>query len=257
MSTDLRVFDPADSILSYNEQWKKLDEIWGEPVDLDTEELEDFKPSKLKPVFSSLDLRRITFDSPFIMKKTVKKKIGKQLSKNVIDYKEFLEDLQQRIPEEKQKDFYYVGGEIISAVSVEDICDKIDDIFKSIEKLCSATSTIRGKKPPPALVNCSISVEGLSFDDTTDSEKEKHDSDDVDRYIDEAFEQLNSTMASIARGAGDDVTRDSVSTLVRKFSLILKKPHKCSPRRKRQCSDRFKDLAEFWRNSALDSEKGQ
>lgn len=250
MSPDLL---DAESILSFNEQWKELDEKWGEPVDLETEEIEDYTP-KLKPVFSSLDLRGTTFDSPFIMK-TVKKTIGRVMSKkSVVDYKDFLQDLQHQIPEVPKKQFYYINGQILSAYSVEDICDKIDDIFKSVEKLCSvqATSTIRHKKSIPEVVHCSISYEDLSFDDTADSEKEKGDSDDVDRYIDEAFEQLNSTLTSIAQGLDDETARDSVTTLVRKFSSILNNPVMCSPRRKRQCGERFKDLAEFWRSRAFD-----
>lgn len=243
----------AESILSFNEQWKKLEEKWGKPVDLDTEDLEDLTPSKLRPVFSSLDLRRTTFDSSFLLK-TVRKKLGRQLSKksSIIDYKDFIQDLHNEIPVEvPKKQFYYISGQILSAFSVEEICEKIDDIFKSVEKLCSATSTIRNKKKPlPDVVHCSISYDDLSFDDTADSQKEKGDSDDVDRYIDEAFEQLNSTIASVANGdiKFDDTTRDSVTTLVRKFSAVLYNPVICSPRRKRQCNERFRDLADFWRN---------
>ncbi|XP_028167515.1 uncharacterized protein LOC114357911 [Ostrinia furnacalis] len=245
-------FDP-ESMLSYNEQWKKLEEKWGKPIDLDTEDLEDLTPSKLKPVFSSLDLRRSTFDSSFIMK-TVRKKLGRQLSKKSsnIDYKKFIRELHDDIPEDApKKQFYYISGQILSAFSVEEICEKIDDIFKSVEKLCSATSTIRHrKKPLPEVVHCSMSVDGLSFDDTEDSQREKRDSDDVDRYIDEAFEQLNSTIASVANGdvEFDDATRDSVTTLVHKFTSVLNNPVKCSPRRKRQCNERFRDLADFWKN---------
>lgn len=246
------LFD-AEMLLSYNEQWKKLEEKWGKPIDLDTEDLEDLTPSKLKPVFSSLDLRRSTFDSSFLLK-TVRKKVGRQLSKksSIIDYKDFIQDLENEIPEKvPKKQFYYISGQILSAFSVEEICEKIDCIFKSVEKLCSATSTIRYKKPAlPDIVHCSISYDDLSFDDTADSEKEKGDSNDVDRYIDEAFDQLNSTIASVANGEieYDDTTKDTVTTLVRKFSSVLSNPLKCSPRRKRQCNERFKDLADFWKN---------
>lgn len=249
-----KTFIDSDAILSINEEWMKLEEEWI-PIDLETEE--DYAPSKLKPMFSSLDLRKTTFDSSFLFKK-VKRKIGRQLSKSsgVLDYKDFIQDLEKEaVKDVPGKDFYFINGQIISAVSVEEICDKIDDIFKSVDKLSSATSTVRHKKKIPAVVNCSISTADLSFDDTEDTEKEKSDGDDIDNYIDEAFQQLSVTMASLAtlEDDGDDErTRESVTTLVRKFTSILKSPAvRRSPRRKRQCCDRFKDLAEFWNNRAF------
>lgn len=234
----------------------KLEEEWI-PIDLETEE--DLTPSKLKPMFSSLDLRKTTFDSSFLFKK-VRQRNGKRLSRNLskLDYKDFIQDLEKEAAADVSvKDFYYINGQIISAVSVEEICDKIDDIFKSVEKLCSATSTIRHKKINlPAVVNCSISTAGLSFDDTEkggaadDADKEKSDGDDVDNFIDEAFHQLSVTMASLAtldEDADDNLTKESVTTLVKKFTSILKSPAvNRSPRRKRQCCERFKDLAKFW-----------
>ncbi|XP_047021369.1 uncharacterized protein LOC124631185 [Helicoverpa zea] len=232
--------DP-EAILSGNEQWIKLEEKWGEPVDLETDE---DPPRKLKPVFSTLDLMKTTFDSSFLFKK-VRRKVGRRLSKaGVLDYQDFLQDLQEKNP---PKQFYFINGQIISAASVEDICDKIDDIFKSVEKLSSATSTVR-KKALPDKVSCSISIDDLSFDDTP-SEKEKSDSEDVERYIDEAFEKLSHFSDMTME---DDVTRESVTTLVRKFSSILFNPAvNCSPRRQRQCCNKFKELAEFWRSQAF------
>jgi hypothetical protein len=244
----------AETILSYNDQWGKLEETWGKPVDLDSEE--DMTPSKLRPVFSSLDLRKTTFDSSFLFRK-VTKKIGRQLSKkSLLNYNDFLQELQENAREQSSsKQFFYISGQILSAWSVEDICDKIDDIFKSVEKLCSATSTVRlKKKVVPEVIQCSISYGGLSFDDTEENEKEKGDSDDVDQYIDEAFDQLNSTLVSLANGEELGQTKESVSTLVKKFSSILNNPMMRSPRRKRQCSDRFRDLAEFWKNRNCDME---
>ncbi|KAJ8725954.1 hypothetical protein PYW08_004137 [Mythimna loreyi] len=236
--------DP-EAILSGNEQWVQLEEKWGEPVDLDTEE--DNPPGKLQPVFSTLDLMKTTFDSSFLLKK-VRRKVGRRLSKaGVLDYKDFLQDLEDK---NQSKQFYFINGQIMSAESVDEICDKIDDIFKSVEKLSSATSTIRQKKPVPERVSCSISIDDLSFDDTP-TEKEKSDTDDVERYIDEAFEKLshysNMTMDDV-----DDVTRESVTTLVRKFSSILQSPAvNRNPRRQRQCCNKFKELAEFWRTQAF------
>ncbi|KAJ2953044.1 hypothetical protein O0L34_g7434 [Tuta absoluta] len=253
----------ADLILSHNEQWMKLDQDW-KAVDLETEE-----DCRLSPVFSTLDLRKTTFDSSFLMKK-VRRKVGRQVSKKSIassdlDYKEFLNDLE----DEKTKDlplkqFYFISGQILSALSVEEICDKIDDIFKSVERLCSATSTIRKpKKKPvlPDLVQCSISATDLSFDDTEDPEKEKNDDDDVDRYIDEAFDHLNSTIASLAAAESMDQLNEStkitVTTLVKKFSNILKSPVvQCSPRKakNRQIrSEKFRELAEFWNRKAMEN----
>ncbi|KOB78590.1 Uncharacterized protein OBRU01_02120 [Operophtera brumata] len=252
----------SEAILSINEEWMKLEEEWI-PIDLETEE--DFTPSNLQPMFSSLDLRKTTFDSSFLFKK-VRRKVGRRLSKNSskLDYKDFIQDLEKEaVPDVPVKDFYYINGQIISAVSVEEICDKIDDIFKSVEKLCSATSTIRHKKKInlPAIVNCSISTADLSFDDTEkeraaeDTEKEKSDGDDIDNFIDEAFHQLSVTMASLAildEDADGDLTKESVTTLVKKFTSILKSPVvNRSSRRKRKCCERFKDLAEFWSNRAF------
>ncbi|XP_049867567.1 uncharacterized protein LOC126367839 [Pectinophora gossypiella] len=250
----------ADLILSGNEQWMKLDQDW-KAIDLETEE----EPAKLSPVFSTLDLRKSTFDSSFLFKK-VRRKVGRKLSKrsmtSELDYKEFLHDLEDEAKDDKLplKQFYFISGQIISALSVEEICDKIDDIFKSVERLCSATSTIRQKKKPemPKVVQCSISesdILDLSFDDTRDSEREKCDEDDIDRYIDEAFEQLNSTIANVTGDNFDcdDQSRESVTTLVRKFSRILKSPAvNCSPRRQRRCNSKFRDLAEFWQNKVLE-----
>ncbi|XP_075992879.1 uncharacterized protein LOC142987825 [Anticarsia gemmatalis] len=238
-------FDP-EAILSGNEQWTQLEEKWGEPVDLETEE---DAPGKLQPVFSTLDLMKTTFDSSFLFKK-VRRKVGRRLSKcGVLDYKDFLQDLQVSSP---PKDFYYVNGQILSAVSVEAICDKIDDIFKSVEKLCSATSTVR-KKNIPDVVSCSISVDDLSFDDTP-SEKGKT-GENVEKYIDEAFEKLGHLSNMPIE---DEATRESVTTLVRKFSSILSSPTvNCSPRRQRQCCNKFKELAEFWKHHAFNEESSQ
>lgn len=240
----------ADLILSGNEQWMKLDQEW-KPVDLETEE----DQPKLSPVFSTLDLRKTTFDSSFVFKK-IRRKVGRNFSKksiSTLNYKDFLQDLKEEERKElPMKQFYFISGQLLSALSVEEICDNIDDIFKSIEKLCSATSTIRLKKNKVSdVVQCSISASDLSFDDTID-EKEKSDTDDVDRFIDEAFEQLNSTIADLSSPQADQSSRTSVTTLVRKFTKILRSPAvNCSPRRKRQCCDRFKDLADFWQNRAF------
>lgn len=234
-------FFDSDAILSGNEEWTQLEEKWGEPVDLET--ADDESPSKLQPVFSTLDLRKTTFDSSFLFKK-VRRKVGRRLSKcGAIDYKEFLQDLQVSSP---PKEFYIVNGQILSAMSVEDICDKIDDIFKSVEKLCSATSTVR-KKPIPDVVSCSISVDDLSFDDTPSEKQEISES--VGKYIDEAFENFGHLSKMSIE---DDATRESVTTLVRKFSTILANPTvNCSPRRQKRCNNKFKELAEFWKNQAF------
>ena len=236
--------DP-EAILSGNEQWIQLEEKWGEPVDLDTED--DHPPGKLQPVFSTLDLMKTTFDSSFLFKK-VRRKVGRRLSKaGVLDYNDFLQDLEEK---KQPKDFYFINGQILSAASVEEICDTIDDIFKSVDKLSSATSTVR-KKNIPERVSCSISVDDLSFDDDTPAEKEKSDGDQVERYIDEAFEKLNH-LSSMTTDDVDDVTRESVTTLVRKFSSILRSPSvNCNPRRQRQCCNKFKELADFWKSQAF------
>ncbi|CAH0406259.1 unnamed protein product [Chilo suppressalis] len=226
-----------------------LEELWGNPVDLDTDE--DIPTSKLRPVFSTLDLRKSTFDSSFLFK-TVKRKVARQMSKSsVLDYNEFLQDLQHNAVEDiPRKQFYYVSGQVLSAMSVEDICTKIDDIFKSIERLCSATSTIRLKRNVDEIVQCSFSCGDLSFDDTVDPDQEKHASSDVDKYIEEAFEQLNSTIVSIVNknATMDEAAKDSVTALVKIFSNILKAPGHRQSRRRRESNDKFKDLAEFWRS---------
>ncbi|CAH2073051.1 unnamed protein product, partial [Iphiclides podalirius] len=241
----------ADAILSDREEWTKLGEEWGMPIDLDTEE--DQSPH-LKHVFSTLDLKKTTFDSSFLFKK-VRRKVGRRLSKrSVLDYGEFLNDLRKDSSRESSKQFYFVNGQLISALSVEEICGKIDDYFKSIEKL-APSSTMRKKKVDlPAVVRCSIDSEDYSFDDTVIGvlSTEKGDSSDTNRVIDQAFNDFNSSIASMDV---DQSTRESVTTLVRKFSSILKSPTvNCSPRRQRQCCEKFRDLAEFWRRRALDYE---
>ncbi|XP_028168041.1 uncharacterized protein LOC114358307 [Ostrinia furnacalis] len=173
----------AESILSSNEQWKKLEEKWGKPVDLDTDD-SDREPSKLKPALSSLDLRQTTFDSPFLLK-TVRKKLARRLSIKscIADYDDFVKELpNDTFGEEPKKQFYNVSGQMLSAGSVEDICKTIDDVFKSVEDLCFTTSTNCDKKRPE-LVPCSMSCSGLSFDDTRDTEREKRDSDDVFKSV--------------------------------------------------------------------------
>ncbi|CAG5050967.1 unnamed protein product [Parnassius apollo] len=241
----------ADAILSDHEEWMKLDEEWGNPIDLDTE---DDQAPYLRSVFSTLDLMKTTFDSSFLFKK-VRRKVGRKLSKrsasSFLDYKDFLNDMQKDATRESSKQFYFVSGQIISAVSVEEICDKIDNYFKSIEKL-AFTSTIRKKKPvPPEVVKCSISSEDFSFDDTEVgvSSTEKGDTSELNRFIDQAFDNFNSSIASMENI--DQSTRESVTTLVRKFSNVMKSPMNCSPRRKRQCCEKFRDLAEFWKKRAM------
>ncbi|XP_013146145.1 PREDICTED: uncharacterized protein LOC106109266 [Papilio polytes] len=242
------LFD-VDDILSDHEEWLKLDEEWGKPIDLDTE---DEQAPFLKTMFSTLDLKRTTFDSSFLFKK-VRRKIGRQLSKrstnSYLDYKDFLNDLQNNASRESTKQFYFVNGQIMSAVSVEEICDKIDNYFKSIEKL-TVTSTIK-KTNVPEVVKCSMSSGDFSFDDTVVGISSTERDSDINRFIDQAFNDFNSSIASMEEV--DDMTRESVTTLVRKFSSVLKSPSvNCSPRRRRQCCEKFRDLADFWKKRTLD-----
>ncbi|CAG9585039.1 unnamed protein product [Danaus chrysippus] len=236
----------ADAILSENEYWKKLEKEW-KAVDLENE-IEDDLPM-MKPVFSTLDLKT-TFDSSFLFKK-VTKKIGRQLSKkstgSALDYKDFINNLKDDPQNDSSNRFYFINGQITSAASIEDICHKIDDIFKSIEQLSSATNTMK-KKDVPDVVQCSISATDLSFDDTL-SEEDNIDNSDIDRHIEEAFEEFSETMSNLSV----EQSLDSVTTLVRKFSNVLNSPSiQCSPRRRRECCDKFRELAEFWQNRAFD-----
>ncbi|XP_038215253.1 uncharacterized protein LOC119834816 [Zerene cesonia] len=237
-----------DEILSENEQWRKLEEEWGIPVDLEGD-ADDDQPV-LHRVFSTIDLKT-TFDSSFLFKK-VRRNLGRQLSKksasSALEYRDFISNLQNDPMRESSQQFYCVNGQIVSAVSVDEICKKIDDIFKSIEKL-SSCSTVRKKvKTLPEIVQCSISATDLSFDDT-----EYEYNSEIDRHMEEAFQELSSTINSIDRV--DMSTLESVTTLVRKFSSILNHPNmKCNPRHQRQCSEKFKDLAEFWKSRAFANE---
>ncbi|CAH2244236.1 uncharacterized protein LOC120624484 [Pararge aegeria] len=243
------IFD-ADTILSENDQWRKLEEEW-KTVDL--VDIEDETPH-LKPVFSTLDLNGTTFDSSFLFKK-VRRKVGRQISKistASIEYEEFLSNIRDDSKNESTKQFYFINGQLTSAASIEELCDKIDDIFKSIDELSIATSTVRlsaKKKKVPDVVQCSISATDLSFDDTA-SQKEVTLSSEIDRQLEEAFEeafeQINSTIATVE---GDKSHIDSVTTLVRKFSSVMSSPMiKCNPRRRRECCDKFKELTDFWKN---------
>ncbi|XP_045491419.1 uncharacterized protein LOC123691181 [Colias croceus] len=236
-----------DEILSENEQWKKLEEEWGIPIDLEGDD--DDQPT-IQRVLSTIDLKT-TFDSSFLFKK-VRRNLGRRLSKKSIasapEYGDFIRNLQNDPMRESSQQFYCVNGQILSAVSVDEICKKIDDIFKSIEKL-SSCSTVRKKvKTIPEIVQCSISATDLSFDDT-----EYEYNSEMDRHMEEAFQELSSTINTIDRG--DKSTLESVTTLVRKFSIIVNHPKmKCNPRHQRQCSEKFKDLAEFWKSRAFANE---
>ncbi|KAG6463853.1 hypothetical protein O3G_MSEX014108 [Manduca sexta] len=242
----MSTFLDSEAILYGNEQWMKLEEDW-KPVDLETEE---DSTTNAYHSFGSLDSRKTTFDSSFLFKK-VRRKVGRQLSKtSALDYQHFIEDLHKK-SEREEKQFYFINGQIISAVSVEEICDRIDDMFKSIEELCSAnTKGVKGRKLPDR-VECSVSTGNLSFDDTVESSKGRAKS--LDKYIDEAFDQLSYTVSTCS--CEDEGTRESVTTLVRKFSSILKSPSgNCSPRRQKQRSERFKELADFWNSRVNECE---
>lgn len=245
----------TDTILSESDQWLQLEKKWGTPIDLDTDD--DYTPV-MKTVFSTLDLMKSTFDSSLLLK-NARRNVARSYSKNTVDYNDFLEDLHDAARNTPDKQFYFISGEIVSAVSVEEICDNIDDIFRSIEQLCSATSTVRlnqlrKKSSLNEVVQCSISTGNLSFDDTpvNASMNEKSDTDDVDRYIDEVFGNFNSTIATLSDNNLDSSSKETVTTLVRKFSSFLKSPSLvCSPKKKRACCDKFKDLAEFWQSRAF------
>ncbi|CAH0722052.1 unnamed protein product, partial [Brenthis ino] len=234
-----------DAILSENEQWKKLEEEWGVPIDLEVD-TEDDTP-RMRPVFSTLNLKSPTFDSSFLFKK-VTRKLGRQLSKrsttSALEYNDFISHLRYDPSKESSKQFYFVNGQIMSAASIDDICEKIDDIFKSIEQL--STSTIK-KKNVPDVVQCSISATDLSFDDTL----EETNYSEIEKHIDEAFEQFNSNISGIE--GIDQTTIDSVTSLVRKFSNALNNPvSNCSPRRRKECCEKFRELADFWKNRAFE-----
>lgn len=240
----------AETILSKNEQWKKLEEEWGKPVDLEVDE-EDDSP-RIKPVYSTLDLKGTTFDSSFLFKK-VTKKVSRQLSKrsttSALEYYDFIRHLKEDPTRESNSiTEHCVNGEM-TAQSIENICNTIDDIFKSIDKLSSATSTAKKDKFPER-IQCSISATDFSFDDDTEDYDTSHYSE-MDRHIDEAFNNFDSKIEGI-----DQSTLDSVTTLVRKFSSVLNDTAiRCSPRRQRKCCEKFMELAEFWRNRAFDSDK--
>ncbi|XP_026489985.1 uncharacterized protein LOC113396302 [Vanessa tameamea] len=237
-----------DTILSENEQWTRLEEEWGKPIDLEVD-AEDDSP-RIKSAYSTLDLKGTTFDSSFLFKK-VRRKIGRQLSKkstsSALEYNDFISNLKDDPSRESSKQFYFINGQLVSAASIENICDTIDDIFKSIDKLSTVTSTVRKEKFPDK-VQCSISATDLSFD--TDTEDTKYS--EIERHIEEAFEEFNSISAV---DAIDQSTLDSVTTLVQKFSSVLNDPViQCSPRRRRQCCEKFKELADFWKNRAFESD---
>lgn len=242
----------AETILSKNEQWRKLEEEWGKPVDLEVDE-EDDSP-RIKPVYSTLDLKGTTFDSSFLFKK-VTKKVSRQLSKrsttSALEYYDFIRHLKEDPTRESNsitEQIHCVNGEM-TAQSIENICNTIDDIFKSIDKLSSATSTAKKDKFPER-IQCSISATDFSFDDDTEDYDTSHYSE-MDRHIDEAFNNFDSKIEGI-----DQSTLDSVTTLVRKFSSVLNDTAiRCSPRRQRKCCEKFMELAEFWRNRAFDSDK--
>ncbi|XP_050678736.1 uncharacterized protein LOC126974992 [Leptidea sinapis] len=238
-----------DQILSENKEWRKLEEEWGIPVDLEADNDDD--TPQLKPVVSTLDLKT-TFDSSFLFKK-VRRHVGRQVSKiSNLEYKDFINDLQHGSSKESSQQFYIVNGQIISATSVDEICKKIDEVFKTIERFAMAKANNL-----PETIACSISTSDLSFDDTNRGD-EVNDTDEMERHMEEAFQDLNSTLNNMELEGVDRSTLDSVTTLVRKYSDVLSRPAvKCSPRRERQCSEKFKDLAEFWKSRAFHTRGGQ
>ncbi|CAH2086010.1 unnamed protein product [Euphydryas editha] len=240
----------TETILSKNEQWKKLEEEWGKPIDLEVDAEDDLP--RIKPVYSTLDLKGTTFDSSFLFKK-VSRKITRQLSKksttSALEYYDFIRHLKEKPNSESNsitEQFHCINGQIMTAQSIENICNTIDDIFKSIDKLSSATSTIRKAKFPET-IQCSISATDFSFDDTEDNDLTRYS--EMDRHIEEAFDDFETSEV-------DQPTLDSVTTLVRKFSVVLNDTAiRCSPRRQRMCCEKFKELAEFWKSRAFNSDK--
>lgn len=229
-----------ETILLRNEQWMKLEEDW-KPVDLDEDRTEEDNEPAMTTMLSALDLKKTTFDSAQLLKK-VRRKVARQLSdKSIIDYNDFIRNLQNNEANDQQ--FFFVNGQIISAVSIEEICREIDDIFKSIDRLASATSTLRNRKPD--VVQCSISAGDLSFDDTID----QIDEEKIDQCIEEAFEDLSGSFTSVCQ---NETSQESVTTLVKRFTSLLNSPTiQCGPRRQRQCCSRFQALADFWNNRAF------
>ncbi|XP_052750864.1 uncharacterized protein LOC128200687 [Galleria mellonella] len=111
-------------MLPMNKQWKCLKEEWGEPMDLDTDE--DITPSTRKRVnCDNTDLKETTFNSSYIFK-----------------------DPNEKTREKGRHRMYqgYVAGEVLSAGIVENICEEIDEIFKTADILSFNTSTISKMK---------------------------------------------------------------------------------------------------------------
>ncbi|CAG9792775.1 unnamed protein product [Diatraea saccharalis] len=70
-----------------------------------------------------------------------------------------------------------------------------------------------------AVVKRSMSYGGLSFDDTADT---NIDTGDIDKYIDEAFQWLNSTIVSItAKGADTDNAVKKLKSVAPVAPLVL------------------------------------
>lgn len=251
-----RTLIDADSVLSEIDQWNELEAAWGTPVDLETEDQDIFTP-EVASCFSTLD-KKPTFDSGAILKKMQKKfarKVSKKLETSNLGYEEFLQelDMDNQDQDTNEKQFYFVGGNILSAMSVNDICNKIDAVFKSIEKLSTLTSTVRLKKNNQEkkfsdIVACSMSTNGLSFDDTKSSKADE----DMDAFIDQLFDidkSIISLQCSVRMNKSGDEIQESVSTLVRKFSSFLENPViKCSRKRRNSSKEKFKELADFWKN---------
>lgn len=253
----------ADSILSNIDQWNKLDTEWGTPVDLETEDHDYFIP-EVESRFSTLEHKRPTFDSAVLLRnirRTIRRSASKNIPNSKLNYEGFIQDLELSTDHKMaEKQFYFVGGEIISAMSVKDICKSIENIFKSIEQLCTATSTVRKKTRNTSkitnIVECSISATGLSFDDTSESNEILQN---VDQFIDELFNVLDCTLTSMQNCSiqeesidqlNDQSVHESVTSLVKKFSSFIDSPAiKCNKRR-RQCSERFKNLIQFWKSQS-------
>ncbi|XP_052750865.1 uncharacterized protein LOC116413390 [Galleria mellonella] len=172
-------FKDAKKIHALNDQWMRVDEEWGGPVDFETDE--ELTPSMIKHVnFHTLNLKKAIFSSSNIFEDAEKMlPMNNQWRCLKEEWGEPMDlDTDEDITPSTRK--RYVAGEVLSAGIVENICEETEEIFKTADILSFNTSTISkmktNTKPTTKqnavaeIVECSILV---SFDDTIISDEDE------------------------------------------------------------------------------------
>lgn len=231
----------VDYYLSKNKYWSQLDAEWGQPVDLDTsaDDLLATSARRHAPCRRST-LHLPTFASQEFIQK-VKVSTDKPLH-SVTDYNDFREDVADEdssiAPEEKPSDpkpFYFINGNIMSYQSVEHICHEIDAVFrpvvahevktstlKNASKRSVHRRTIRKKRAQqfPSIIENSLSISNLSFDESTFSSS-KLDFENMQDSVSSLSRTPRGPRSGLAARGSESVGSPPGSTHARDFENAL------------------------------------